>query len=91
MSRNLRTPVPVLSCHRKPAVVDLTGVRLKDSDLKLKQKHYYDVRHRVHDLPPLHQGDTVFVPQMNSHATVQQECGERSFVVFTPKSLITTI
>jgi len=83
MSRNLRTTVPVLPCRMKPVVVDSSHLRTRDGELKQKQKEHYDSRHRVQDLPVLEKGDEVYIPQMKTSGTVQQECGERSLL--TPK------
>ena len=85
MSRNLRTTVPVLPCRMKPVVVDSPRLRERDSELKEKQKEHYDSRHRAQDLPVLEKGDEVYIPQMKTSGTVQQECGERSLLVSTPK------
>ncbi|KAK3729801.1 hypothetical protein QZH41_003408 [Actinostola sp. cb2023] len=85
MSRNLRTTVPVLPCRMKPVVVDSSHLRKRDGELKQKQKEHYDSRHRVQDLPVLEKGDEVYIPQMKTSGTVQQECGERSVLVSTPK------
>ena len=88
MSGNLQTNVSALPCHLKPVVVDYARLQSRDLELKQLQKDNYDLGHRVHDLPPLEIGDPVYIPQMKTNATVQQECGERSLIVSTPKGQV---
>lgn len=88
MSQDLRTTVPVHPCKLKPEVIASERLNKKDSELKRRQKKNYDSRHRVHDLPPLTAGDQVYLPQMETYATVQREYGERSYIVSTPNGQV---
>ena len=88
MSQDLRTTVPVHPCKLKPEVIAVERLNKKDSELERRQKKNYDSLHRVHDLPPLTAGDQVYLPQMETYATVQREYGERSYIVSTPNGQV---
>ena len=84
MSRNLRTTVPVHPCTLMPKVVPIDRLNKKDSELKLRQKENYDLRHKAQELTPLNSGDKVYVPQLDTTATVDKELPDRSYIVSTP-------
>ena len=83
MSRKLRTTVPLLPELRKPVCVDPSLLAEKDAKLKARQKRNFDERHGTRELSPLHEGDTVWIPDRHSSATVTEETAPRSYIVDT--------
>ena len=83
MSRKLRTTVPLLPELRKPVTVDPSLVAEKDAKLKARQKRNFDERHGTREVSPLHHGDTVWIPDRQSSATVTEETAPRSYTVDT--------
>ena len=55
----------------------------KDKHLKIRQKQNFDSHHGVRELPPLAQGDTVWVPDRESQGTTQEEVAPHSYEVTT--------
>ena len=55
----------------------------KKEELKSKQKCNYDKYHVVRELPSLNQGDTVWIPNQDIEAVVE-EVAPRSYEVSTP-------
>ena len=81
MSRILRSTVPTTRTQRAPRVPDGGTVRANDRKIKTRQKENFDIRHGARELPPLEPGDTVWLPDRRTEATVQEEVGPQSFQV----------
>ena len=60
----------------------------KEEKMKLKMKNNFDSRHRAQTLPPLHSGDTVWLPNEDTEASVLEKVGPRSYTVATPKGTL---
>ena len=61
----------------------------KDNDIKEKQKHYFDQRHRVKQLPELSQGQTVWIPDRKENdEVVNKHMTPRLYVVKTPTTTV---
>ena len=75
MSRKLRTTVPMLPELRKPAIVDPSLVA------EARQKRNFDERHGTRELSLLLPGDTVWVTDRQSSATVTEKIAPRSYAV----------
>ena len=51
-------------------------------------KYDFDTRHRAQTLPTLNTGDTVWLPNENTEASVLEKVGPRSYTVATPKGTL---
>ena len=85
MSRQICTTLPSTRVQRLPRVPDSLSLHQKDAKVKSRQKHEYDKRHGVQDLPPLNPGDTVWIPDRKTEAEVVEEVHPRSYEVQTPQ------
>lgn len=83
MGRKLRTTVPTTRQQLVPRVPDSTLVRNRDKQQKQRQERTFNRRHGARELPELVPGDTVWVPDRNSEATVQDETNPRSYEIET--------
>ena len=83
MGRKLRTTVPTTREQLTPKVPDSTLVRERDKQQKQRQERTFNMRHGARDLSELVPGDTVWVPDRNSEATVLDEVNHRSYEVET--------
>ena len=70
---------------REPQVPDKSTVSAKDHQIKCRQKHNYDDRHRVQDTEPLSIGDEVWLPDQEAEGQVVATNTPRSYIVQTPK------
>ena len=68
---------------RKPAIVDPSSVAEKDSKLKARQKCNFDEHNDTRELSLLLPGDTVWVTDRQSSATVTEETAPRFYAVDT--------
>ena len=59
LHRHIRTNLPALPSSLKPSLPDSDTVRETDQRAKEKYEHYYNTRHGVRPLQPLHPGDAV--------------------------------
>ena len=59
LHRHIHTNLPALPSMLKPSLPDSDTVRETDQRVKEKYEHYYNTRHGVHPLQPLHPGDAV--------------------------------
>ena len=88
MGRRIRTVVPEADDVLNPSWPNLTEFRKADKQYKKKQKHQYDRRHRVRELPEFGDDTEVFVTDGRSHNVVPgrviQSSGTRSYSVETP-------
>ena len=79
--RMLRTTVPSTRNQRVPKVPDSVIVREKNKHRKIRQKQNFDSHHGVQELPPLAQGDTVWIPDHESEGITQEEVAPHSYEV----------
>ena len=91
MGRRLRTDVPQTSQSLTPQWPYLSQFQKDDHTFKDKQKHDFDRRHRVRDLPELPDSTDVWVTTNNNPIpgrVVTSAAAPRSFVVQTPSGNI---
>ena len=82
-SRNIRSTVPVAADNLKPQVPKFIEVKQRDEKLKREQKKYFDKRHQRTELPTLHPGDEVWIPDQNTRGTVERKEVPRSYRIVT--------
>ena len=84
MSRKLRASVPTCISREslKPVVPDYDQLKAQDKNVKDRQKHGHDKRHRVKGTP-LKSGDRVWMPDRESEVCIKQEVAPRSFELIT--------
>lgn len=84
MSRKLRTTIPSTRKQRIPKVPDTEEVRARDKMTKNRQKRNFDKHHGARELPPVDEGDRVWIPTRNEEAIViQTDVAPRSHVIRT--------
>ena len=84
MSRKLRTTLPSTRKQRIPKVPDAEEVKARDKMTKDRQKRNFDKHHGARVLPPVDEGDRVWIPTRNEEATViDTDVAPRSHVVRT--------
>ncbi|UYV69048.1 K02A2.6-like [Cordylochernes scorpioides] len=86
MGRRLRTSVPAIESSLMPRYLDSEALQEREKRRVINQKRLYDKRHDVHSLPPLQQGDSVWVRDQRVKGKVLHKSEEpRSYWVQTPK------
>ena len=83
MGRKLRTTVPTTREQLIPRVPDSTLICERDEQQKQRQERVFNMRHGARELSELVPGDTVWVPDRSSEATVLDEVNHRSYEVET--------
>ena len=83
MSRELRSTVPTTQTQRIPKTPDRKSVRAQDQNLKARQRDNFDCHHGARELPPLASGDTVWIPDRDIEANVEEEVGPQPFNITT--------
>ena len=83
MSQIIRSTVPVAANNLKLQVPKFLLVKQKNEILKRKQKKYFDKRHQTTELPTLHPGDEVWIPDHDTRGTIQREEVPRSYRIVT--------
>ena len=83
MNRVLRSTVPTTREQRAPKVPDPKEVRVRDMNVKLRQKKNFDTHHGVRHLPTVEPGVRVWIPAREVEATVDSEVAPRSLQVTT--------
>ena len=73
MGRKLKTTVPIADSQLTPDIPNLEQVKLRDDQVKKRQKNNYDSLHRAKILPKLFPGDTVWVSDRRTPGTVVKE------------------
>lgn len=73
MGRKLRSTVPVAPKNLEPKLPNQRKLRSKEKKYRAKQKINYDVRHRAKELPPLKQGDKVWIHDQRKYGSVASE------------------
>ena len=82
--RKIRTRVPISSHQLKPNW-PISEMQTADKMLKEKQKQYFDIRHRVQNLPPVKSGTKVWIktPGELQKGEVKEQVNDRSYKVQT--------
>ena len=83
MDCTLRSSIPTTRGQRVPSVPDPDTVRANDAKVKTRPKENYDSHHGAKVLPSLLPGVSVWVPDRQTEATVDQEVAPQSFEVST--------
>ena len=84
MNRKLRTTVPITREMRKPMVPNVESLEHKEETQRAKQKHTFDQHYGVRELSQLIPGNTVWLPDREEEAIVDEEVAPRSYTVLTP-------
>jgi transposase InsO family protein len=85
MGRLLRSTVPVSKAQRQPRLIDPECLRERDERNKQRQKANFDSRRAARELPPLHPGDPVWLPDKGVTGTMQEAVAPQSFTVESPE------
>ncbi|UYV84741.1 K02A2.6-like, partial [Cordylochernes scorpioides] len=89
MGRRLRTSVPAIESSLMPRYLDSETLQEREKRRVINQKRLYDKRHDVHSLPPLQQGDSVWVRDQRVKGKVLHKSEEpRSYWVQTPQGKV---
>ncbi|UYV82094.1 K02A2.6-like [Cordylochernes scorpioides] len=89
MGRRLRTSVPAIESSLMPRYLDSEALQEREKRRVINQKRLYDKRHDVHSLPPLQQGDSVWVRDQRVKGKVLYKSEEpRSYWVQTPQGKV---
>ena len=83
MCRTLRSTLPLAIERLKPKFF-----KKPEEKIKLKMKSDFDIRHRAQTLPVLNTGDTVWLPNENTEASVKEKMGPRAYTVATLKGIL---
>ena len=83
MSCTLRSTVPNTRGQRIPRVPDRESVKHLDKKFKAHMKVNFDSHHGARPLPHLSSGDTVWIPDRQAEASVDQAVGPESYEVDT--------
>ncbi|KAL2089331.1 hypothetical protein ACEWY4_014019 [Coilia grayii] len=75
MGRKIRTPVPVMPSQLNPGWTDMDNLRKTELRYKMKQKEDSDRHHRAHNMPPLQDGDHIWVKDILERGTVVSKAG----------------
>ncbi|UYV72597.1 K02A2.6-like [Cordylochernes scorpioides] len=89
MGRRLRTSVPAIESSLMPRYLDSEALQEREKRRVINQKRLYDKRHDVHSLPPLQQGDSVWIRDQRVKGKVLHKSEEpRSYWVQTPQGKV---
>ena len=87
MGRRLRTTVPITRKQLIPRIPDSTLVWKRDQQQKQRQERVFNSCHGARELPELVPGETVWVPDRGSEATVLEDVNQRSYEVETSEGI----
>ncbi|XP_065186196.1 uncharacterized protein K02A2.6-like [Sycon ciliatum] len=79
----LRTHLPCTAESLAPSWPDISKLRKFEVRQKDRQSETYDSSHRAQSLPPLTQGDRVWVQDLASEAVIADRVSDRSYIVTT--------
>ena len=88
MCHTLRSTLPSTIEQLNPKLPDMTVFQEREEKMKLKMKSDFDTRHRAQMLPVLNTGDTVWLPNENTEASVMEKVGPRAYTVATLKGIL---
>ena len=84
MNRKLRSTVPIITKQYIPKVPCRSQLQYKEQLYREEQKRRFNTHPRIRELPPLQQGDAVWIPEFQRNATVLSQVAPRSYTVQTP-------
>ena len=87
MGRKLRTTVPTTRKQMLPKIPHTKVVRERDYKQEQRQEKSFNTDRGARELPELSPGKTVWVPDRNSEAVVQEETNPRSYEVETSEGV----
>ena len=70
MNRKLRSTVPMITKQYIPKVPCRSQLQYKEQLYREEQKRRFNTHPRTRELPPLQQGDAVWIPEFQRNATV---------------------
>ncbi|KAK3713977.1 hypothetical protein QZH41_005646 [Actinostola sp. cb2023] len=89
MARKLRTTLPTTREMMKPSVPDLTTFKCTDEEIKERQTRDFNKHRGAHELPPLMEGEKVWISDQNTEGIVSKKTEHhRSYEVTTPKGQV---
>jgi hypothetical protein len=80
MGRKIMGAVPILAENLRPYVPDHLKIELKEKHIREGMKARYDKRHGARELPELHPGCIVWVPDLKKRCVVKGKLQESSKV-----------
>ena len=83
MGRKLKSTVPISESQLAPHIPEVETLKLRDDNVKTRQKNNFDSHHGSRNLPQLNPGDTVWVIDRKATGTVVREHSKRSYEVRT--------
>jgi hypothetical protein len=87
--RQIKSTVPQIPQKLEPRLVNSKDLLQKEQNYRNYYKENYDKSKRAQYLPPLREGDGVFVKDMGIEGKIiKEDSRPRSFIVETPKSTI---
>ena len=87
MGRRLRTTVLITRKQLIPRAPDSILVQKREKQQKQRQERVFNSCHGARELPELVPGETVWVPDQGSEATVLEEVNQRSYEVETSEGI----
>lgn len=89
MSRKLQTKVPILPKLLKPHTPHSPTFQGKEDVQKIKQRYYYNSRHRARPMSTLHPGSSVYVRDLDRHGIISaHHHNPRSYLIQTDQGKI---
>ncbi len=88
MGRKLKSTVPISEGQLAPRIPEVETLKLRDDNVKTRQKNNFDSHHGSMNLPQLHPGDTVWVIDRKATGTVVREHSKRSYEVRTTGGIV---
>jgi hypothetical protein len=83
MGRQLRSTVPTTTVQLQPHTPDAAALQSSDRTYKQQQATYYNRRHRTHDRGRWKTSDRVWIPDLQTEATVVDVLPFRSYQLRT--------
>ena len=88
MARQLRSTLPLTQSALKPSTPSQRTVAEKDAVAKQQQVANYDKRYRARNIPTRKQGQEVWVPDIQSRATIIETQPYRTYTLQTVRGRI---
>ena len=88
MNRQLHSTVPIALTQLQPAVPDYSRLQEREEAMREKQTDNFNSRHRSRELTPLLPGETVWVTDQQTQATVVELSLPRSYQIQTSSGVL---
>ena len=88
MSRRLRSDIPVDPNTLLPSVPDADLIQYREDAYKAKMKVNFDTRHKAKELPPLSEGDNIYIRDLEKPGIVTKNLPGRSHEISTPTGIV---